>query len=46
MSNLVPGQDVAALTLVPLAPDGTATVRRNGATHLVVDVAGTVNGDG
>lgn len=42
-SNLVPGQDVAALTLVPLGPDGTVTVRRSAATHVVVDVVGVVH---
>lgn len=42
-SNLVPGQDIAALTLVPLAADGTVTVRRAGATHVIVDVVGAVD---
>lgn len=42
-SNLVPGQDIAALTLVPLAPDGTVTVRRVGAAHVIVDVVGAVD---
>lgn len=42
-SNLVPGQDVAALTLVPVGADGTVTVRRSTATHVVVDVVGSVD---
>lgn len=42
-SNLAPGADIAALTLVPLAPDGTITVRRNGVTHVLVDVVGAVD---
>jgi hypothetical protein len=41
--NLAPGHDVAALTLVPLAPDGTVSVRRSTASHVVVDVVGVVD---
>ncbi len=43
-ANLVPGQDVAALTLARLAPDGTVRVHRSAASHVVVDLVGVVDG--
>jgi hypothetical protein len=44
--NVVAGQTVANLVVVPVGRDGTVTLHTSGGTHLLADVAGWVTGAG
>jgi autotransporter family porin len=44
--NFVPGLTVADGAVVPIAGDGTVCVLASAATHVVVDLTGTMRGDG